>query len=92
MSTLRTQLRRWLPGTALALLGALLVRLVAPQLEGTVRQGVALAGSLLAPVGLYLLARRLNSAAAASASASPAAALDAAAANAPVRRAGLDDT
>jgi hypothetical protein len=48
----------WLTGTAIALSGVILVRLVAPNLSGMLHQAVAIIGYLISLIGICIFARR----------------------------------
>ncbi len=54
---MRDRLPYWIGGTLIALLGAALVRLLAPALGGWGASASAIAGYLLVIVGITLLAR-----------------------------------
>ncbi|HWL15864.1 MAG TPA: hypothetical protein VNR00_09675 [Opitutus sp.] len=55
MSPLRNRARWWIAGVSTALSGVALVRLVAPQFDGSVRLLVAAGGQLLALGGLFII-------------------------------------
>lgn len=55
--------RSWWPGLLTALAGVACVRLIAPLLPGRGASALIIAGYLLVPVGLALIARRIHRAA-----------------------------
>lgn len=56
----RERFHIWFPGLALALIGVVGVRLVAPMLTGRAQAIVSVIAYLLVPLGLGLIARRIH--------------------------------
>ncbi len=55
MESIISNLRYWLAGVLVALVGVVCVRLVAPACTGSLRVGVQLGGQLLAFLGLFII-------------------------------------
>lgn len=55
MKTVATHARFWIAGTAVAVLGVVSARVVAPWLDGTIRIALTVGGQLLGLAGLFII-------------------------------------